>query len=247
MRRSLLALFLATLALATLATSPALAQGINLFWNDCGGGGNAVINKTFACDANTGEPLTMVLTAYAPVEMPQLVGVEARVDVLVNSSSLPDWWQTASGQCRAGAVSMTADVSTFGTLSCVDIWDGATTVSFSQVTSAPVPSGFKLVFAGAVPAPSPITAEEVGQELVVGLVRISRIKTVGADACAGCLVGACFVATEVKLVTSGNIADYYLTNPVINNWVQLNGGTGNYNCYVPAVNRTWGAIMALYR
>ena len=247
MRRSLLALFLANLALATLATPPTFAQGINLFWDDCGGLGNGTINKSFACDANSGTPFTMVLSAYPPVEMPQFVAIDATIDALVNGASLPAWWQMGTGQCRANAMTANCEPTTFGTLGCLDIWDGASVVTISQVMSAPVAWGFRFRIAAAVPEPSPITVDEVGEELVVGLVRISRTKTVGATACAGCYVGACFVASQVRLQQSSGIGDVYLTQPAVGNWVQFNGGTGYYNCYVPAVNRTWGAIKTLYR
>jgi hypothetical protein len=247
MKRSLLVFFLATLALGSLAPPATLAQGLNLYWNDCGGGTGAAISRNFACDTNTGDPFTMVLSVFPPYEMPQFVGVEARIDALVNSASLPPWWQTAVGQCRAGAVSATCDPNSFGALSCPDLWDGAPAVSASQVTSAPVSWGFIIRIAGAVQVPSPITAEEVGQELIAAVVRISRIKTVGAGACEGCPIGACFVASQVKLSQPFGVGDVILSYPAANNWVQLNGGTGNYNCYVPAMNRTWGAIKTLYR
>ena len=247
MRILRLSLFLATLALASSAAPSAFAQGLNLFWNDCAGGSGAVINKTFTCDSNNGDPFTMFLSAYPPIEMPQFVAIEARIDVLVNSTTLPAWWQMGTGECRANALTSNCEPTTFGTISCLDIWDGASAVSIAQVVTAPAAYGFSYRLVGAIPSPSPIVADEVGQELVLGVVRLSRAKTVGATACPGCFIGACFVASEVKLEQASGVGDVILTQPGVSNWVEFNGGTGHYNCYVPAVNRTWGAIKALYR
>lgn len=249
MRRSLRLVFLLPpLVLASLTAPAAFAQGVNLYWNDCGGGAGATISSSFACDTDAGDPFMMVLSVFPPVEMPQFVGLEASFDVLVNAASLPPWWQTASGQCRAGAISGSCDANAFGTFSCPDLWGGAHPVSVSQtVPSAFASWAFILRLAAAVAEPSPITAADVGQERIAGVVRISRAKTVGADACPGCLIGACFVVTQVKLVPAIGGDAVILTNPAVSNWVQLNGGTGNYNCYVPAINRTWGSIKTLYR
>lgn len=233
--------------LATLAVPAAFAQGVNLYWNDCGGGTNAAINQTFACDTNVGDPLVMFLSVVSPYEVPQFVAVEASVDVLVSGGSLPPWWQLGAGQCRDGAMRATCDPNEFGTPACPDIWDGAQPISVYQVTSAPVTWAFRFRFAAAVQYPSPISTAEVGQELVVGLVRVTRDKSTGPGACDGCLAGACFVAEQVKLMQPAGLGDLLLTSPATNNWVQLNGGIGWQNCYVPNVNRTWGAIKTLYR
>lgn len=238
--------FATTFLLLALAAGPATAQGFNLYWNDCGGGG-AAIDQVFACDTNVGDPFTMYVSVVPSLEMPQFVGVEANVDVLVAGASLPPWWQLATGQCRAGDLNATCDPNEFGAIACPDIWDGAQAVSAFQVTAAPVTWAFRFRFAAAVQSPSPITAAELGQELVVGAIRLTRDRTTGAGACDGCLSGACFVVQDMKLVQPAGVGDILLTSPATNNWVQFNGGIGWNNCYVPNVNRTWGSIKSLYR
>lgn len=233
--------------LLALAAGHASAQGVNLYWNDCGGGSGAAINQVFACDTNLGGPFTMVLSVVPALEMPQFVAAEARLDVLVAGASLPPWWQVASGQCRAGALNVTCDPIEFGALACADVWDGAQPLSVYQVTTAPVPYAFRIQFGAALAAPSPIPAEELGQELVVGAVRLTRAKSTGAEACDGCLTGACFVVEQLKLMQPAGVGDVILNTSATNNWVQFNGGIGWWNCYVPNVNRTWGSIKTLYR
>jgi len=239
--------FATTLLGLVLAAGPASAQGVNLHWDDCGGGSGAAINRTFACDTNAGDPFTMFVSVVPGVEMPQFVAAEARLDVLVAGPSLPPWWQVASGQCRAGALSVTCDPNAFGTLACADLWDGAQPISAYQVTSAPVPYAFRLQFGAALAAPSPITAGELGQELVVGAVRLTRAKSAGPGSCDGCLAGGCFVVQDVKLMQPAGVGDFLLVSPATNNWVQINGGIGWWNCYVASANRTWGSIKTLYR
>ncbi len=243
MRRALLVLLLSTVA----APSAFGQGGINLFWNDCGEGGSAGSNKTFACNTNTGDPFTMFLSAYPPVEMPQFVGVEAYVDFIANAQTLPSWWQLDTGQCRAGALSVTCDPVSYGFTTCPPIWGESQPVGIFDVTGVSAAWGFRVRIAAAVPQPVPLTAEMVGQEMVVGAVRITRAKSTGADACEGCLTGACMVLSRVTLVQAEGVGDFVLTTPGVNNWVQYNGGNGFYNCEVPAANRTWGAIKALYR
>lgn len=235
------------LVLALLGPANVHAQGINLYWNDCSGGTTQSIDATFACDTNTGAAFTAIVSAFPPVEMPQFVGVEYVVDALVNAATPPPWWQVDLGQCRAGALTATSDPTAMGAVSCPDIWHGEPPTSIYDITTTIVPNGFRIRGAAAIAQPSAITVADVGQEFVVGAVRISRAKTTGADACAGCLTGACFALNQVRLVDSSGANTVYLQSPRDNNWVQYNGGTGNYNCYVPAVNRTWGAIKTLYR
>lgn len=243
MRRSLLlALLLA------LGVPAAFAQGgVNLYWDDCGGTAGPVSSKTFACDTDLGGPFTMILSVLPPAELPQFVGIEAYVDVVVNAPSLPPWWQMDTGQCRAGALSATCDPNAFVATACEPIWGGATPLSVFDLVGAPVGWGFRVRLTGAIAEPIALTAAQADQELVVGAVRITRARTTGADACAGCETGACFVATEARLMQPDGVGDFLLSTPAVSNWVQINGGNGWFNCYVPAANRTWGAIKALYR
>lgn len=244
MRVALLVLFL-----FVLAAHAAFAQGgVNLYWNDCGGGPGAATDLTFACDTDTGDPFMMFLSVIPPVEVPQFVAAEARVFGLVNGPTLPPWWQTATGQCRQNATSVTCDPAAFGPLTCADIWAGASPLSVYDVSNDPAHGTMLIRIGAALAQPIALTAEMAGhEELVVGAIRISRAKSAGADACAGCITGACFSVEYCRLLQPAGVGDITVTSPAVNNWVQYNGGAGWYNCYVPAVNRTWGAIKTLYR
>lgn len=241
MRRALL-----VLCFVTLAPPAAFAQyGLNLFWGDCSPLG--FTSATFACNTNTGAPLTMFVSVYPGSELPQFVGVEVTIYSIVNGTTLPSWWQMGTGQCRDGAMTANAEPSSYGLVQCDPIWGAQAPVTAFVVESLPVAWGFRFRFAAAIPEPNPITAELARQELMVGAVRISKVKSTGAGACAGCELGACFMHPQVRLVQPSGVGDLWITYPANSGWVQVNGGNGAYNCYIPARNRTWGEIKALYR
>jgi hypothetical protein len=69
----------------------------------------------------------------------------------------------------------------------------------------------------------------------------------GAGSCAGCTTPADILLLEIDLESLTDTPDTYLrlTAPLLDNGVTYNGGA---SCrYVPAINRTRGAIKALYR
>lgn len=235
---------LVAVASLALGAPPAFAQGgINLFWDDCSVAGLRL--RTFACNTNTGPAFTMVFSVIPSVEMPQFVAADLRIDALVQAATLPPWWQAATGQCRAGAISASFDPNTFPNLDCPDIWGGALPLFAQQIEPGYLANAFRIRAAGALAAPSPITAAMLGTELNVCTVSILRSHSTGADACAGCLAGVCFVGTQCVLQQPAGVGDYYVTTPATNNFIDFQIST--YECYTPTRNRTWGAVKGLYR
>lgn len=233
--------------LVALAAPASFAQGgINLTWYDCRENPGAASAVTFACNTNTGSPFTMVFSVYAPAELPQFTSADVYIDVITDSySTPPPWWQTATGQCRQGAISASFDPNGFPGLYCADIWGGAATVAVYQVQAGSVANAFRIRALGALPAPSPVTAEMVGTELNVCTVSISRMNTTGDGSCAGCTTGACFLGSQCVLHQAPGAGDYTLSTPATDNLVLFNAQ--QTLCVVPTRNRTWGQVKSLYR
>ena len=189
-----------TLSAAMLALSASLALaagGLNLHFNGCtldGGTSTA----SFACDVNTGSE-ALLASVVLPADMPKFLGTSAIVDVTVDAAALPDWWLTATGQCRANAISMSFDPTVLAT-SCADIWGGVPNLSVFQVQQfLHGANTVRLNGGAAVPAGQEIALVADGTtELNAARVTISHSKTAGVGACAGCMVGS----SAKKIVSS---------------------------------------------
>jgi hypothetical protein len=231
--------------LALVVTAPpARAQGgLNLYWDDCSLAGT--LNKTFACNTNTGPPLTMVVSVVPTVDVPQLVGAEVRVFSMVSSIHLPSWWQTLASQCRAGAIGASFDPAVMPANNCLPVWGDNTPLTAVTLRQDIDRSSFEIRVAGAIALPIAVTGDAT--ELIVGLIRITRAASTGTGSCAGCLNGACFLLESVTLVQPDGVGNYTFQVPATSNWTTYNGGGSlPYQCYVPTQNRTWGQIKSLY-
>src|SRR5882762_9232471 len=128
MRTHAMKSYLAVLAAALLLTraSPAMAAGIDLFWNDCGLGATATTNQSFACDTNDGSHL--LVGSFDPPDGLTLVnGMIAIVDLTSESCPMTDWWQFKNaGTCRQTALSSVA-VPLAGQVACGDLMQGQAT------------------------------------------------------------------------------------------------------------------------
>lgn len=233
------------------ATS-AMAQGLNLYWNNCSDGG--VTSQTWACNANTGTTFALVMTAILPTAIAQLSGTTAVVDVRVDNATLPDWWQAASGGCRANAIGMSFDPNSNTSNCTTDMWGGSNpTTVFTVQPARNWPNHVRLNGAGALPAGQEIALAADGTEYYIGRVTINRSKTVGTGSCTGCALPACIVFNESKFQTPAGANDVLVTNEASNRWVTWNGPWSDPDpitgcpSNTPAMNRTWGAIKGMYR
>lgn len=238
------------------ANAPAVsAQGsLYLFWDQCYSAGGTV-SKSFACDANTGPALAMFASVVIPADIPQFAAASVVVDVVVSESPLPPWWQTATGQCRAGAISASYYGPMLDPSNCPTIWMGVQPYSVFVVQQGlRGPNTLRINTGAAVPAGSELALVADGAELVVARIAISRSKTTGSGSCGGCVNTACFKYEESKLQQPAGQGDYTISQGWLYNYVYLTGtspGLAPSNvldpCEVPALNRTWGAIKTLYR
>ena len=90
--------------LLALTASMASAAGVNLYWNDCGTGGNGTVNKTFACNGNA--PNHDMYISVDP--LPGVVNTNGHnhiLDLQSASTPLPAWWDFKNtGTCRINSL-----------------------------------------------------------------------------------------------------------------------------------------------
>ncbi len=237
-------------SLLALSASAALAQGINLSYNDCGTFG--IANKTFACNNNTatGTGLnTMVASFVAPAGVNQYVSCESELEIQTDSATLPEWWKIrGTGQCRNGVLLNNADF-TAGPFSCVDFWGGAAAggigaydLNYGGLNR----SHIKLVWAV---APDAAGALADGTEYYAFKLSFNNSKSFGTGACAGCSVPACINMRYIKLVQPSVLNDNRtISNPASRAHVTWQSASDPI-CVgaTPSKNSTWGAVKALYR
>lgn len=254
-RRPVVTLFATALLIAPAA--PAMAMGINLFWNDCGLGPTATTNRDFACDTNDGSHL-LVGSFDPPAGLTLVNGMVAIIDLTSESCPMPNWWQFKNaGTCRQTAFSaMAAPLA--GQVACGVPWQGPASIGITTYIAGfggnhrQVRTGVSLsVPPGQEGAPSP------GTEYYAFDLAIQNSSTTGSDACAGCSDRVCIVLTEMKLTqpVGTPVGSPIISAPLSSNYVTWQGApafcaAADYvppGCTTPVMNRTWGQMKGLYR
>ena len=265
---------LLTLAAATLIASAALAvptlPGINIRWDNCYADGG-VMNRTFACDTNTGTDL-MAVSVQLDTGMLNVSGMEIRVSLKSSAPPLPAWWDFKnSGSCRQLALDFVAfsDAVLPPGGTCVD-WGqghgGGGAVAGYHVDEIG-PGSAVILIAAAVPSSNLVQLDPV-TEYTVGVIRMNHSNTVGTGACSGCDTPVCILFTSLNittpvlannrlLTTGANTVDSQIIHWQSGHLVNLvNTCTGTFSCTtqfdcvagVTASRRsTWGAVKSLYR
>jgi hypothetical protein len=249
--------------LLLLSGSLAHAQtGMNLAWNNCITQGSAAEDKAYACDgASNGTPFKIVFSFFAPVALPQFVGIQATLDVQTSEASLPDWWRLGVGECREGNFSFPGSLSGIGTGTtgvCQNPWSGATTgggmIWYSDGNGDTIVAGLgraKLAFAR-----TNERALVVDQQYVGGVITLDSFNDVDTEngVCTGCDLPACIVLQQVELfqtagATNGDV--HLITTAQYRNHITWQGGAiGGDGCPFGSQqlsNQMWGSIRAIYR
>jgi hypothetical protein len=235
---------ISTLVAATAIASAAHAQ-VNLSWGDCDTFGTP--DQVFNCAANSGAAGIMICSAIAPTGAGRVVAMEAVVDMIEANSSLQPWWQFNTGECRAGGISLSADF-TAGPFSCADFWGGQGIIIGGTVANGAGKGANTLRFkmACAVPTEQSMTAAE---QVYAFKIIVLKTKSTGAGSCAGCSDPGCLVLNSVLINQPAGVGDFLLTGAPTGgrDFATWQGGAGATCATVPAQNRTWGQVKALYR
>jgi hypothetical protein len=234
-------------ALLALTAGIASAQGgINLSWTDCGAFGT--LQKNFACTSNSGTQ-SMTASVVTGVDMAQLNGQASVLDMQTNQAALSNWWQFNTGGCRFGSPALIAGNFDFTAVSnCLDPWGGTASGGLNYAPGFSGPNRARIRTVCAIIGSTGITGVD---EYYMFKVNISNARSTGAGACAGCTDGACIVFNSILVTQPAGVGDYTISNTLLRNWVQWQGGavnvTGGCPAATPTQNRTWGSVKSLYR
>lgn len=240
-----------------IAVAPAVsrleaAEGLYLTWGNCALASSSSSNSSFTCDTNTGaETLYVAFTLAAPLD--SVVALEIVIDVQHGDATLPPWWLFAPSQCHYGALVANADFS--GESDCRDFWNGEAGVvsppAFYQGLPGGAASQAHVVITLGVPSISPRNLASNEMYYAAKLI-LRNEATVGAQACDGCLAGACLVLNSIRVgrLTGGSGSEsVVLEVPGAGdaNRATWQGGADAACAAVPVRNVTWGGLKALYR
>jgi hypothetical protein len=181
---------------------------------------------------------------------PGFVATQAWVNVITQSSTLPDWWH--GDACRAGAFTASAD-DAIGDYECPTLWDGrpAPTTTLSVVYPLWLgPNMIRFVIDSSLPESAAFDLVGDGGTITsVFKLVISRDRSIGTGSCAGCSVGACINFANLALIRTTDTPEttehiVWHAGPHDAQMFQWQGGV----CFPdPIRNRSWGMLKSLYR
>ena len=240
--------FVMTAAWLGLVVGPAAGSGLNLGWSDCAGLGGGAVNRTFACDTNSGDHV-LVGSFLAPAGLVRVTGFEAALTLQTAGATLASWWDI--GGCRSSsAATFSADFTT-GPFSCTDYFTGGASGGGYYLPLEGGPNRAEMRIGFALPlGSSGIGAIATDNEVYAFKVTINNSKTTGLGACTGCSSGACIVFNRLLVTNEPGTpeGDFVIANVAQCNHVVWQGGD-LIACQqiTPVQNASWGRIKTLYR
>jgi hypothetical protein len=241
---------LAAMLLAVSAVA-ANAQGLNLNWNQCLGDGR-VANKNSACTLNTGTNAA-VGSFVLGGDVLAATGIEVVLDLATSGAALPPWFSFQAGGCRQGSLTMNPSIS-LSALNCFE-WGGGAAGGLAAYTVGGYGPSSARILGGFAVAPPGSDVFAAGGEYFAFNLLITNAKTTGTGACTGCLIPACIVFNNVKMV-AGTATGAILNSPAApgSNAITWQGGAGVSSTLgggcpaaTPSRNATWGSVKSLYR
>ncbi len=233
-------------ALALLLATAAHAGRLYLRWNACFGDGG-VQNRAFACDTNLGSE-QLVATFNLPVAVDSVMSVDGFINIYFFGPALPAWWEFGvAGNCRPSSLLATATLPA-GASSCIDFADVVRDAQYIYTAAPSGPATARLeVLSPFIPHATFDLA--TGQEYLAFTLTINHQKTVGAEACGGCLVPVCLGFNQIRLMRQP--PDYVPMIPTsgtthIATW-QGSSIVPFCTGFTPTLRSTWGEVKALYR
>lgn len=234
--------------IALIAAAPAGAAN-HVRWNAPYGHPDAAVDRTFACDVNTGEE-RLVFSFFAPDSIEQVIALVMTADILWQSALVPAWWELGCNPNRFLYVP-TPDPSWAVAIPQGQVFGGfdVRPTYFNGVRLLALASwdaeGFGI---------GPATGEVY--VMTVGLRHTRSVPAGTTPPCSGCAVPACIGFNE--LIVESRAPD---NTPVIHRYegytsldqqfyaTWQGGTTGIYPCpaAVPTTPSSWGRIKASYR
>ncbi len=117
------------LPLAPSARAATTPPGVNIRWDHCYDDGGT-LNKTFACDTNSGSERLVVSFVLAE-PLANVNGTEIAIEVMASGATLPSWWQYRNfGACRQTALAITEALPS-GSTNCTDWANGLASMNIA--------------------------------------------------------------------------------------------------------------------
>jgi hypothetical protein len=236
-------------ALLAVSTGSALAEpGVYLSWDDCQASLDLGRRQSSTCSSNTEAAKSLYGTYVLPADADALAGNDIELDIMTVSATLPCWWNFTTAPRSAGyqmtfntVCADNANVGIFDYWSSTPGGPAGGAMAFLQPTAAVPRIRIRAVVAVHAEEVQPVSAS-VG-EIYSFTLKLKFDATVGA--CAGCDTHACFGLRLIR-VTQVGFPFMELTATSPGGWVGWQGHP--FEClYDPTVNKTWGAVKALYR
>ena len=124
-------------AVAMLTMAPWARAQMNFAWDECITA-NSPVNKSYACDSNSGLNALLVASFIAPDSLRAYVGCQLDIDLVSIEPTVPNWWSVGPGQCRDRGL-IVLDIANFASSTCVNPYAGAVTASGLGITVGGVP------------------------------------------------------------------------------------------------------------
>jgi hypothetical protein len=218
-------------ALLTLSLStPALATGVDIAWDNCLGEPGAVSLKSFACGTNAGQE-----TMWISFESSQFASSMGRLEVAIqfqtrSGVALPVWWDFEDfASCRHGALSVDPEAP-FETATCARVFTSVNPPTFvvDRIDyQLPTPDVGRMVVAANLSGPLLANQRYLACRFL--------LKHIQTSACAGCSELASVTVTALR------IANMIITTPITQN-------TALWQTGATATRATsWSALKRMYR
>jgi len=232
--------------LVALSATAAMAAGVSVSWgNKCWADGG-VSSLTWACNSNTNTGIRMTCSFQPAEDKTNFVGVGIYMEGATNDPGTlcPDWWKLGTGECRAAAVSVSADASVLPG-ACMDPWTsaGGGGGGFGLYTDDTYRAHMNAFWAIA-----DITPVLAADETFAIQFRVTAAKTVGTGLCAGCTTPFTWALNYIQVSYSDGPEEFLGTPiPGGNQCLRWQNGTALCDRPIPVRNSTWGQVKSLYR
>ncbi|MFN8587387.1 MAG: hypothetical protein U0704_06255 [Candidatus Eisenbacteria bacterium] len=229
--RSLALVGFLSLPCMVMAGTPANSPLLHLAWSGCTP--SASSNRDFSCDNNAG--VDALVASYTGEELASEppTAFTFRIVLLGGTGVAPSWWQTYTGGCRQGG--LTVDDVAPNSGPCLHL----TSSSFLATQQGRI-GGLQVngwIFVSQQPAQGALVP---GETYFLANLNLAHTKSVGADSCAGCSepMVAYFDELVIETATPGLRYTYSATSQSLATW---------QGSLVPTRNTTWGRIKSQYR
>jgi hypothetical protein len=252
-------LALCTALLTLTVASSAFAAGLTLNWNQCIGAG-AVGNVAFDC-AGGGGPYKLAMELQTPA-LTGWFATDIDLDLQVQTPALGSFWHMEGPGCNSTGLAISPDRSGLAaTTGCLNTYVGSGGASVSSLITA-YGAGYgganraRILVTVARSASSPINPTATQNYYMSHLSFFTDASVEGGGGtCVGCTEPAAVVWNSATLFTvagagsnSPEAGQIQVDNPGLStNCMSINGGGAGVCSATPTLNKSWGAIKALYR